>query len=74
MIGASLKIGLIGSRRPWRVTAGSSIDDGLNGLRSPYKQADSGKRDKAIHAHDQHAQPKTTCLNLTDAEIFRILT
>lgn len=38
------------------------------------KQTDFGKRDKAIHAHDRHAQPKTICLNRTDAEIFRILT
>ena len=59
MIGVSLKIGSIGSRRPWRVTAGSSIGDRLYGLRGPYQQTDFGKRDKAIHAHDQHAQPKT---------------
>jgi hypothetical protein len=54
MIGASLKIRSIGSRRPGAATAGSIIDARLYGLRGPYKQSDFGGRDLAIDAHDQH--------------------
>lgn len=54
MIGASLKISSIGSRRPGGATAGSIIDTRLYGLRGPYRQSDFGGRDSAIDAHDKH--------------------
>lgn len=54
MIGASLKISSIGSRRPGGATAGSIVDACRYGLRGRYKQSDFGGRDSAIDAHDKH--------------------